>query len=367
MSAAPTPADHEFMRRALELAERGWGRVHPNPLVGAVVVKDGVVVGEGFHGEYGGPHAEVVALGAAGERARGATLYVPLEPCAHYGKTPPCTDAIVAAGVARVVYGAEDPHAEAGGGARRLSAAGVQVLGGVERDEARFLNRSFFHAVERGTPFVALKYALSLDARLAERPGHPSEVSGTAARAEAHRLRAGFDAILVGIGTALADDPLLTARGEVAPIRPPLRIVLDSDARLPLGSRLVHTAAEAPAWVVCAHDAPAERRRALEHGGVRVLPVPRAAGGGVALDRVLDRLWAAGVRSILCEGGGRLGGALLAAERVHRLYLFYAPRFFGEAGVPAFPAQLSPSAGRGWQLRRLVPFAEDALLVLERA
>mgnify|MGYP001264638079 CR=1 FL=1 len=362
---SPTPVDRQYMRRALELAERGWGRVHPNPLVGAVVVRDGEVVGEGFHGEYGGPHAEVVALAAAGERARGGTLYVTLEPCAHHGKTPPCTEAVLAAGIARVVYGAEDPNPVARGGAARLAARGVEVVGGIEREAVRVQNAAFFHAVERRTTFVALKYALSLDARLSEEPDRPTGVTGQAARAEVHRLRAGFDGIMVGIGTALADDPLLTVRGDVQPRRPPVRLVVDTEARLPPGSRLASTTREVPVWLFCAEDSPSERRAALEQAGVRVLPVPRGSSG-LRLDAVLERLWAEDVRSVLCEGGGRLGASLLAQDRVQRLFLFYAPRLFGEPGPPAFPGTFPADVARGWELRRVSDIGGDALLLLDR-
>lgn len=364
--AETTAADRAFMRRALELAERGWGKVHPNPLVGAVVVRDGEVVGEGFHTEYGGPHAEVAALAAAGERARGATLYVTLEPCAHHGKTPPCADAILAAGLARVVVAAEDPHPEARGGAERLRVRGIELVAGVEREAARAQNAAFFHAIERQAAFVALKYALSLDARLTEAPDRPTAVTGPAARAEVQRLRAGFDAIMVGTGTALADDPLLTVRGAVAPRVPPVRLVLDSGARLPLESRLVRTVAEAPVWLVCREDAWPGRRRSLEDAGVRVLPVP-GGPGGVSLDSALEAVWLAGLRSIFCEGGGRLGAALLAANRVERLYLFYAPRLFGAAGVAAFPGALDREAADGWRLRRLEALEGDVLMMLDRS
>jgi len=358
--------DAAFMRRALDLAWRGWGRVHPNPLVGAVVVRDGEVVGEGYHTEYGGPHAEVAALAAAGERARGATLYVTLEPCAHQGKTPPCTLAIEAAGIRRVVYGAEDPNPEARGGAERLRSQGVEVTGGVEREAVRAQNAAFFHAIERGDAYVALKLALSLDARLADAPGRSTVVTGPAARAEVHRLRAGYDAILVGIGTALADDPLLTVRGEIEPRVPPVRVVVDTEARLPLGSRLLATLHEAPVRVICAEDAPAERIRELERRGVDILAVRRSVTGGVDLAEALDRLRSTGVRSVFCEGGGRLGSALLSLGRVRRLYLFYAPRLFGAGGVEAFPGRIEPVAFGDWGLTSTAAFGDDALLVLDR-
>ncbi len=357
-------ADRAYIRQALQLAARGWGRVQPNPLVGAVVVRDGEVVGTGYHAEYGAPHAEVVALAAAGERARGATIYVTLEPCAHYGLTPPCAEAIIAAGITRVVFAADDPNPAARGGAERLRAAGIEVVAGVETAAARAQNASFFHGVERETPYVALKYALTLDARLAESPHRPSDVTGPEARAETHRLRAGYDAIMVGSGTALSDDPLLTVRGKVVPRVPLARVVMDTEARLPLTSRLLQSANEAPVLVLCAEDAPATRREALARSGCRVLALPRGKGG-LDIDAALDRLGAEGIRSIFCEGGGRLGAALLQADRVQRLYLFYAPRIFGEPGVPAFPGSFNTAAA-GWRRRRLESFGEDLLVVLDR-
>lgn len=257
-------SDAEWMRRALALAAGGWGRVAPNPLVGAVVVRDGASGGEGFHAEYGRPHAEVEALRAAGEAARGSTLYVTLEPCAHTGKTPPCTDAILAAGARRVVFAASDPNPKAAGGAAALEAAGVEVTRGVEMRAALDLNAPFFHGIagpER--PWTELKLALSLDGRVADRDGRSAWITGEEARAEVHRMRAGFAAVAVGIGTALADDPQLTARGPVEPRVPPTRVVFDRRLRLPADGKLARTAREAPVWVVAAPDAPAERRDAL--------------------------------------------------------------------------------------------------------
>lgn len=361
--AATAADDRRFMRRALALAERGWGRVQPNPLVGAVVVRAGEAVGEGYHAEYGGPHAEAAALEAAGERARGATLYVTLEPCAHHGKTPPCTKAIFEAGVTRVVYAAADPSAEAGGGADALREAGVAVVGGVERDAALRQNAPFFHAITRGGPYVALKFGLSLDARIAAGPGRTTAVTGDAARTEVHRLRAGFDAVLIGSATARVDDPLLTVRLGGEPRRPPVRAVVDTEAMLRLDSRLVRTVGAAPVTVLCAEDADDGRVGALERAGVSVSRAARAPGG-VDIGAALDALWADGIRSVLCEGGGRLAASLLAAGRVERLYLFYAARLLGEGGVAAFPAGTPPPAE--WRLSSAREVGGDALLVLDR-
>lgn len=356
--------DRAWMREALALAELGWGRVHPNPLVGSVVVAGGEVVGTGYHAEFGGPHAEVVALDAAGHRARGATLYVTLEPCAHHGKTPPCTDAIIAAGVARVVIAAPDPNPVAQGGAERLRGAGIDVVIGVEKEAARAQNAVFFHRMECGRPFVALKYALTLDAQLAESPDRPTKITGPASVAETHRLRAGFDAIMVGSGTAQADDPLLTVRGDLRPRVAPLRVVVDTWARLSPGARLVETIDTAPLVVLCAEDAPSERRVALERAGAAVVAVPRGEGG-LDLPAALDRLGEMGVHSIFCEGGGVLGARLLEEEVVDRLYLFYAPKLLGKDAVPAFPGTFEAMA-EGWRRQRLEPFGDDFLVVYDR-
>ena len=325
------------MRTALELAERGWGHVAPNPMVGAVLVRDGEVVSEAFHAEYGSPHAEVEALRAAGASGRGATLYVTLEPCHHTGKTGPCTLQIAEAGIARVVCALPEINPQASGGADWLRERGVEVEFGVCELEARDLNAVHLSMFRRRRPFLSLKYALSLDARLSERPGVAVQVTGEAARAEAHRLRAGHDAVMIGIGTALADDPLLTVREWPAPRVAPLRVVLDSMLRLPLESKLVAGAGEVPVRVFTAQDAPEERASELTARGVELVRIPRdAAGDGLDAGAVLASLWEGGVRSVLCEGGGRLGSYLLAAGLVDRLYAFIAPRLFGEPGVPGF-------------------------------
>jgi diaminohydroxyphosphoribosylaminopyrimidine deaminase / 5-amino-6-(5-phosphoribosylamino)uracil reductase len=340
------------MRHALELAEAGWGRVHPNPLVGAVVVMDGAVVGQGAHREFGGPHAEVEALRAAGPSARGATLYVTLEPCDHHGKTPPCTDAIRAAGIRRVVYAVADPNPEAGGGAGRLAEAGIQVVRGVEEDAARTRNAHFLYPLERGRPFVALKFGLSLDGRIARAEGERTRVTGQDAEAEVHRLRAGFDAVMVGGRTARTDDPLLTVRGPVIPRVPPVRVVVSATGEVPLDGRLVGTLDQGPVWIVTASTLPAPAQAALEDRGLRVLGIP---GDGAGLDpgAVIAALASAGVRTVLCEGGGRLGAALLRARLVQRLYLFHAPVIFGDGGVPAFPGPGPGLRGRVVEARRV--------------
>lgn len=352
------------MRRALELAARGWARTRPNPMVGAVVVRGDEIVGEGWHAEYGGPHAEVLALDAAGERARGATLYVSLEPCNHHGRTPPCTDAILQAGIARVVFAAADPNPTAQGGLERLRAAGIEVTTDVERDAARSLNAEFFHRHEQPTAFVALKLALSLDGRLSTHAGTPTDVTGTEARAEVQRLRAGFDAVLIGAGTARADDPLLTARGEPRPRTPPLRAVVDSRASLAPDSRLVRTAGDAPVVVFCTDAAPEEAVQILRAAGVRVERIA-ARAGRVDFASVLDWLRANGVHAVFCEGGGAVAAELLTLDRVARLHLFMAPRFFGAQGTPAFPLAAVPASA--WRLVQHSAHGDDVQLVYDRA
>jgi diaminohydroxyphosphoribosylaminopyrimidine deaminase/5-amino-6-(5-phosphoribosylamino)uracil reductase len=349
------------MRHALELARRGWGQVQPNPLVGAVVVSDGRVTGEGWHREFGAAHAEVEALDDAGDTARGATVYVTLEPCAHHGRTPPCTDALIRAGVARVVYAADDPNPDARGGAALLREAGIEVVGGVERDAARALNASFFHVHEAGAPFIALKLAMSLDAGIAQAPGVMTQLTGPAARAAMHGLRAGYDAILIGIGTALSDDPQLTVRE--APVRtPPIRIIADTDARLPLTSNLARTARDVPVWVLCAPDADGARVAALEGAGVRIVHVPRQ---GVHLDlrRTREVLASLGIRTIFAEGGAALAGALLEAGVVQRIYIFLAPLFLGPGALPAF-GMSKPEQAR-WRATSTDWLGSDVLVTMD--
>ncbi|SOD02754.1 diaminohydroxyphosphoribosylaminopyrimidine deaminase / 5-amino-6-(5-phosphoribosylamino)uracil reductase [bacterium JGI 053] len=359
------PGDGTWMRRALELAPRGWGRTSPNPMVGCVLVRGGEVVGEGWHAEYGGPHAEVEALRRAGESARGATAYVTLEPCAHHGKTPPCTGALISAGVARVVFAAADSNAKAAGGAEVLRAAGIECAGGVEEGRARDQNAAFFHAhspAGETRPFVALKLAMSADARIADRDGRSVWITGEEARAETHRLRAGFDAVAVGIGTALADDPRLTARGDVIPRIPPARVVFDRALRLPATSKLATTTADAAVIVVAAMDASAERAAALEAAGVRVMRAPDG------IERTLETLREAGFRSMFVEGGAELAGSLLRAGVVDRLYLFQAPLFLGPDGLSPFAALESPPIDRAPRWRRIetAAFGADTLVTLAR-
>jgi diaminohydroxyphosphoribosylaminopyrimidine deaminase/5-amino-6-(5-phosphoribosylamino)uracil reductase len=350
------------MDRAIALAWSGWGRVGRNPLVGAVVIRDGAVIGEGYHAEFGGRHGEVAALAAAGERARGAELVVSLEPCTHYGKTPPCTDAILAAGIRRVVFGARDADPRAQGGAELLRRAGVEVVGGVGEDGVRAQNALFFHRFGgAGRPFVALKLAVSLDARIADGTGRSQWVSGAEARAFVHWLRAGYDAIAVAAGTVLADDPSLTVRGAVVPDRPPLRVILDRRGEASLASAVVRTARDVPSLVVVGHAASPEIRAALAAAGAEV----DVAEGPLEALGVLQRR---GVTSVLVEGGGVLAGRLLTEGLVDRLYLIVAPLWLGGDGVPGFagvPGNAIADAPR-WHTVERRALADDTLLVLDR-
>ena len=354
--------DAEQMRRAIALAWGGWGRVGRNPLVGAVVVRDGVVVGEGFHAEFGGRHGEVAALAAAGPRSRGADLVVSLEPCAHYGKTPPCTDAIVAAGIRRVVFGAHDVDPRARGGAEALRRAGVEVVSGVLEAEARAQNAHFFHRFAgTGRPFVALKLAVSLDARIADSSGRSQWVSEGEAREYVQWLRAGFDAIAVGAGTATADDPSLTVRGRVVPVRPPLRVVLDRRGEVPLGAVMVKTARETPTVVLLGRAVPGSLRAALEAAGVQVAD----ADGPPEAAAVLGRR---GIASVLIEGGGVVAGRWLREDLVDRIHLIVAPVLLGGDGVPAFAGVpgVGVEAARRWRTVDRRTLGNDSLLVMDR-
>lgn len=326
-------------------------------MVGAVVVRGDEIVGEGWHAEYGGPHAEVVALDAAGPRARGSTVYVTLEPCAHSGKTPPCTDALARAGVSRVVCAVRDPNPVAAGGAARLEAAGIDVAFGVEEGEALELNAPFFHALTSTRPFITLKLAMSIDGAIADASGRSRWLTGNSARRSVHRLRAGHDAIAVGAGTAVADDPSLTVRGGVRPRLAPARIVFDRRARLPITSALVRTARELRTIAVVA-DASSGQARALGEAGVQLVEA-------ATLDVALRELRALEVRSILVEGGAELAGALLAAALVDRLIIFQAPVVLGPGARSAFahvPAYALPEAPR-WRVVGRRTIGQDLMTV----
>lgn len=345
------------MRRALHLARRGWGQTAPNPLVGAVVVRNGLVVGRGWHAAFGAPHAEAMALAEAGERARGADVYVTLEPCAHHGKTPPCADALIAAGVRRVIVATADPNPEAQGGVARLRAAGVTVELGVEGDAARELNAAFlFSHTRQDRPFVSLKLALSIDGAIAAGDGAPRWLTGAAARRQVHRLRANCDAILVGIGTARVDDPALTVRYGRRPRVAPRRLVLDREARLDPKGTLARSARKVPVEVLAANP-PADRVQALQALGVEV---SRAS----SLAEHLAGLRARGVRHLFVEGGAAVAGALLSAGFVDRLIIFQAPVLLGAGALLGLGTAVPPADGADrWTVVEHRRIGEDLLTV----
>ncbi len=356
-SRAAVAADRAFMRRAIALARRGFGRTAPNPMVGAVVVRNGEIVGEGYHAEYGGEHAEVAALRQAGDRAAGSTLYVTLEPCAHEGKTPPCSGAVIAAGVRRLVVAVRDPNPLAGGGLDLIGRAGIELQLGIEAGRARELIAHFMHGFACDRPFVTVKLAVSMDAAVADASGGSRWITGPRARREVHRLRAGHDAVAVGIGTALADDPLLTVRGRPQPRVAPSRIVFDRNARLPVRSRLATTARDIPTLVV-AEAPPAERVAALEAAGVSLVLQPSLGAG-------LRELRSRGIGSVLVEGGARLAGAFLDARMVDRLVIFQAPVILGAGALAAFAHASAAGVGEAgrWRVVERRRLGEDLMTV----
>lgn len=326
--------DLHHMRAALALARRGLGSTWPNPAVGCVVVRAGRVVGRGWTQPGGRPHAETEAIGRAGAMARGATAYVTLEPCSHHGKTPPCAEALIAAGIARCVVAVEDPDPRvSGAGLQRVRQAGIDVTLGPGAEEAAEINAGFFLKVRAGRPLVTLKTATTLDGRIATHSGESQWITGEAARAAAHRLRAEQDGIMIGVGTALADDPVLTCRLPGLEHRSPVRIVFDSHLRLPLTSRLVATARDVPTWIVSLdHDA--TRRRAFADCGVEVVAVPADADGNPDTLVALRALGQKGLTRVLVEGGSHMAATLLRRHLVDRLAWFRAPRLIGGDGVP---------------------------------
>jgi diaminohydroxyphosphoribosylaminopyrimidine deaminase / 5-amino-6-(5-phosphoribosylamino)uracil reductase len=338
--------DLRFMNLALALGRRGLGRTWPNPAVGAVIVKDGVIVGRGWTQPGGRPHAEVEALRRAGAAARGATLYVTLEPCSHYGKSPPCADAIVAARIARVVSALEDPNPEvAGRGHARLRAAGIAVEIGVGAAQARRDHAGHIRRMQDGRPHVALKLAVSADGKVAGAGRRPLPITGVEARERVHLIRAQSDAILVGIGTALADDPMLTCRLPGMARYSPVRVVLDSALRLPLESRLVKSAQQVPVWLIAGLAAPPSAEERLQAQGVEVARVA-ATNGRLDLAAVLKLLAGRGVTRLLVEGGPTLAAALLAADRVDEAMLFVSPKSVGADGIDAFDRPAAAALSR---------------------
>ncbi|SFJ00791.1 bifunctional diaminohydroxyphosphoribosylaminopyrimidine deaminase/5-amino-6-(5-phosphoribosylamino)uracil reductase RibD [Planctomicrobium piriforme] len=360
-AAVVFPDAQAVMRRALELARRGLGRVEPNPCVGAVLVDDRLtLLGEGYHELYGGPHAEVMALRQAGSAAAGSTLFVTLEPCAHHGKTPPCADAVIAAGIRRVVIATHDPAPHTGGsGIAKLKAAGINVEVGLCGDEAARLIAPFTTLFTQGRPYVHAKWAMTLDGKLATRTGSSKWISNARSREIVHQLRGRMDAILVGIGTALADDPLLTPRP--AGLRSALRIVLDPNARLPLDSQLVWTAGECPVLVVVSDVAEDERLDALRNQGVEVLVSATSAdGAGFEIAPILQALGQRRLTNLLVEGGSRVLGAFQDEGLIDEVHCFIAPKLVGGQNA------ISPIGGRGAaEMPELTSLIEPAIQVLD--
>jgi len=361
-------AEEQFMKRAIELAKQGAGWTAPNPLVGAVVVKNGRVIGEGYHRKYGELHAERNALAACTEDPAGATLYVTLEPCCHYGKTPPCTEIIIEKKIAKVVIGSRDPNPKvAGKGARILREHGIEVVEDYMREACDALNPVFFHYITTKTPYVVLKFAMTLDGKIATRTGASKWITGEAARNHVHQLRGRYAGILAGIGTVLADDPMLNCRIDGA--HQPLRIILDSHLRIPMGSRLVRSAKEYPLLIVCNEstrdrEEGTNRIQKLEEAGAKVWTLPEK-NGHPDLNVLMQRLGEEKIDSVLIEGGGTVNEAALKAHIVHRVYAYIAPKIFGgeDAKTPVEGSGIRlPQECANLRLAKITVLLNDMLL-----
>jgi diaminohydroxyphosphoribosylaminopyrimidine deaminase/5-amino-6-(5-phosphoribosylamino)uracil reductase len=348
--------DERFMALALMLGRRALGRAWPNPAVGAVVVKEGIIVGRGWTQAGGRPHAETLALARAGAEARGATLYVTLEPCSHHGKTPPCSDAVVAAGIARVVSAMADPNPEvSGAGHWRMADAGIVVEVGIGADAARRAHAGHIRRIRDGRPHVTLKLALSADEKVAAAGRRPVRITGEAADARVHMMRARSDAVMIGVGTAMADDPLLTCR--LPGMNSPVRVVLDGVLRLAPASRLVQTARTTPLWVAASEDAPRDREQTLAAQGVEVLRLP-VKGARLDLTAALKCLAERGITRLLVEGGPILAAALVRADLIDDAVLFRSTIMIGADGIdPLDELPLSALTG----LQRLVRIGSETI------
>ncbi|WP_318508888.1 bifunctional diaminohydroxyphosphoribosylaminopyrimidine deaminase/5-amino-6-(5-phosphoribosylamino)uracil reductase RibD [Bacillus sp. T3] len=319
--------DQYFMNIALELAATARGKTNPNPLVGAVIVKDGMIVGSGLHRRAGEPHAEVHAFRMAGDHAKDATLYVTLEPCSHYGKTPPCAELVKDSGVNRVVVAMQDPNPlVAGRGIKILQDAGIEVEVGVLEQEARLLNERFIHNMVKKTPFIISKVAMTLDGKIATYNGHSQWITGSEARSSVHQLRNEVDGIMVGIGTVLADDPQLTTRLPNGG-KNPVRIILDTNLRLPLNAQVTETA-DASTWVITGEDVNEQKVQELKAKGLEIISVP-IAESGLDLPSVLSELYNRGLTDVLLEGGSELNGTFLQAGLINKYLIYVAPKFIG--------------------------------------
>lgn len=372
--------EEKYMRRAIELAKKGSGHVNPNPLVGAVIVRDGEIIGEGYHECYGQLHAERNAIANAKKRGNsleGSTIYVTLEPCCHYGKTPPCTEAIIEEKIARVVVGSDDPNPLVSGkGFQMLREKGIEVIPHFLKEECDAMNHVFFHYIRTGTPYVAMKYAMTMDGKIACYTGDSKWVIGEESRAHVQTLRNHYKGIMAGIGTVLADDPMLNCRIEGG--RDPIRIIADSHLRIPMDSQLVRTAGQQPLIVACLPDADEEKAAQLQEKGVEVLRIPGVTTADIteeqkeviSLPVLMKELGARKIDGILLEGGGQLNESALQAGIVDRIYCYIAPKIFGgaQAKTPVEGQGLTRAAD-AWQFNRIgmQEFGQDILLEYEKA
>lgn len=372
--------EEKYMRRAIELAKKGSGHVNPNPLVGAVIVRDGEIIGEGYHECYGQLHAERNAIANAKKRGNsleGSTIYVTLEPCCHYGKTPPCTEAIIEEKIARVVVGSDDPNPLVSGkGFQMLREKGIEVIPHFLKEECDAMNHVFFHYIRTGTPYVAMKYAMTMDGKIACYTGDSKWVTGEESRAHVQTLRNHYKGIMAGIGTVLADDPMLNCRIEGG--KDPIRIITDSHLRIPMDSQLVRTARQQPLIVACLPDADEEKAAQLQEKGVEVLRIPGVTTADIteeqkeviSLPVLMKELGARKIDGILLEGGGQLNESALQAGIVDRIYCYIAPKIFGgaQAKTPVEGQGLTRAAD-AWQFNRIgmQEFGQDILLEYEKA
>lgn len=372
--------EEKYMRRAIELAKKGSGHVNPNPLVGAVIVRDGEIIGEGYHECYGQLHAERNAIANAKKRGNsleGSTIYVTLEPCCHYGKTPPCTEAIIEEKIAKVVVGSDDPNPLVSGkGFQMLREKGIEVIPHFLKEECDAINHVFFHYIRTGTPYVAMKYAMTMDGKIACYTGDSKWVTGEKSRAHVQTLRNHYKGIMAGIGTVLADDPMLNCRIEGG--RDPIRIIADSHLRIPMDSQLVRTAGQQPLIVACLPDADEEKAAQLQEKGVEVLRIPGVTTADIteeqkeviSLPVLMKELGARKIDGILLEGGGQLNESALQAGIVDRIYCYIAPKIFGgaQAKTPVEGQGLTRAAD-AWQFNRIgmQKFGQDILLEYEKA
>lgn len=359
------PCDQYYMQIALNLASQALGRTSPNPVVGAVIVKDGEVVGEGYHQKAGTPHAEIHALKQAGDKANGATVYVTLEPCSHFGRTPPCADALVKAGVKRVVIATLDPNPQvAGQGQQKLLEAGIIVDTGILEKEARQLNEAFFKYIRTGNPFVSLKTAMTLDGKIAAVSGDSKWITAAEARHHVHQLRDTYDAIMVGIGTVLHDDPLLNTRLDREDVHHPVRVIIDTYLDLPLDSQIAKSSHELRSLVFCSGQADLDREKRLQAAGCEVIRLPEQEGL-LPLENVLQHLGGEGIMSLLVEGGGEINAFLLENRLADKVYWFIAPKIIGgrNAATPVQGSGLNIMQD-AWELQSIevTRFKRDILI-----